>query len=111
MLSESQKQKLMSNWGERSDSLHCNAEVRLYFPNHSWECYLVALDPSDDNTCLCIEYFRKNIPIVLIRNLEEINGLYGQDGEPPLNDPEFRPIQAEQLLRKLQGVFNDGYRN
>jgi hypothetical protein len=109
MLTTNQIDKLTANWGDKADALNCKAEVRIYdtstFPG--WECYVYAMNPDDNNTVKCIvKPFRQSKGSIEEWKISEIELLYNSLGEPPEIDKEFRPIDIQQLIKKI-GMRND----
>jgi hypothetical protein len=103
MLTHDQQEKLIANWGEPADSLHCNAIVRFYDPRSEWFCYIYAMDPWDMDTILClIKGFNFGIEIWKLSHLSKlINDL----GDPPRIDEDFRPKKVTTLLKQYKEVI------
>ncbi len=102
MLSNKQKEKLIANWGEKADSLHCFAEVRVYDPLSSWECYIFALNPEDNDEVQCIVKVSKAQEATVEKwYLTNIKCLFNEYGEGVDIDDEYRPRRADYLLNKL----------
>lgn len=99
MLTETLKNKLKANWGERADCLACNAEVRIFDPLSAWECYLYAMNPHDEDEIACI----LNGCFVSINrwSVKELQAVYNSSGLPPIIDCDYRPLQAQELYKKL----------
>ncbi len=100
MLTEKQKDKLKSNWGEKADSLQCLAEVRIYDPCSNWQCYIYAMNPENEDEIKCIiEGF-----IVSIEEkwqMSSIENLYNSNGESVKIDEEYRPKRADEVFKNL----------
>ena len=114
MLSLNQKQleKLKANWGARAQALACYAEIRVYDPLSNWECYLLAVNPNDDNELNCIISTNKwASPNVSDWTLDELNMLYNSAGESPVIDEEYRPVWAFELFKKLGKLNYDSFRD
>lgn len=102
MLSEAQRDKLLANWGARAEALACYAEVRLFDAASSWQCYLLALNPHDEEEIICIiSTNEKASPEVTTWTLSEVFSLYNQDGEGVKIDSQYRPRRAAELFKKL----------
>ena len=102
MLSESQTEKLKANWGAKADALACYAEVRLFDPCSAWQCFILAMNPQDEDEIHCIiQTSPRDIPEICIWNREELSMLFNIHGEPVQIDTDYRPMQASQLLKKL----------
>jgi len=102
MLNNNQIERLTSNWGDKSDSMDCFAEVRVYDPLSSWECYIYALNPEDNDEIECIVKVSRNQKATVERwYLSAIKCLFNQHGERVEIDYEYRPRKADELLRIL----------
>lgn len=102
MLSPTDKQNLLQNWGDKAEALACKAEVRVYDPSSSWECYLIALNPDDENTVKCLIRPHKNAETVYEEwTLENIKSLFNENGESVIVDDEYMPQGAAQLFKNL----------
>jgi hypothetical protein len=100
MLSQHQKQKLMSNWGYPADTMTCKAEVRVYDPASRWECYIYALNPHDQQEICCII---NGFYVEICRySIQELYTLYNQHGEPVQVDYEYVPREAAEIYRMLK---------
>ncbi len=103
MLSNKQIEKLKANWGEKADSVFCMAEIRLYDPLSLWECYLLSLNPDDEDEVVCIVKIGRNCsPSVETWSLKNIRGLFNQNGEGVLVDEEYRPRFSTELIKQLK---------
>jgi len=99
MLSDKQKEKLMENWGEKAECLTCNAEVRVYDPLSSWECYIYAMNPENNDEILCLI---SGFYVELCGwYMTELESCYNMIGEPPQLDSEYRPRQVSSLLKLI----------
>lgn len=104
MIQNQVKQKLMRNWGEQANSLNCFAEVRVYDPLSSWECYIYAMNPDNENEIQCLISGGRNIePITTEWTMYEISMLYNSHGEGVEIDEEYRPRVVSEILKKLEG--------
>lgn len=99
MLNPHQKQKLMKSWGEKADSMACLAEVRVFDPLSSWECYIYAINPDDEDEISCIiNGFELEVSTWSMKSLE---ASFNEHGEHPIIDKEYRPRQAVDLFKIL----------
>lgn len=95
-------ERLKRSWGSIAESMQCYAELRYYDPVSTWECYVYAVDPSDEDTCLCIIKVHKNDHAVLDEwSLNAIRALYNEQGEGVCLDMEYRPMRACELFKRL----------
>jgi len=90
--------ELLNNW-DTAESLNCNAILRYYDPNSYWQCFILAVNPQDEDEMYCI------IASVEVDSqvwrFSEMNRLFNSDGESPSLDLTFRPIRADVLLKQL----------
>ncbi len=99
MLSNQQKDKLKSSWGDKATSMSCMAEVRIYDPLSAWECYIYAMNPEDEDEISCII---NGFTIEAIEwRLNELYERYNVEGEPVQLDQEYRPRRAAELFKIL----------
>jgi hypothetical protein len=97
-----QKQKLMKNW-ESVDSLRCNAEIRLYDPISSFQCYIVGMYEDDEDQIYCIMQTNKCAPaIATLYTMYQLDEMYNEHGEGLEIDTEYRPRQAQEILTQLR---------
>ena len=102
MLNAKQKQALLKNWGEKADALECLAEVRFYDPTSTWECYIYALNPQDEDECDCIVKVSHQQRATIERwFLSNIALVFNRDGESVQIDEDYRPRVASEILKKL----------
>ncbi len=106
MINSKQKARLLSNW-EHRETLTTNAEVRIHDPNSEWQCYLIAMNPQNDDEvyAMVVGWY----PEVCMWELSSLMASYNEDGEHPIIDNTFRPCNAGDLLRKLKDNI-DGYK-
>lgn len=100
---------LKDSWGEKAEAMQCYAEWRFYDPTSAWECYVYAVNPEDEDTCMCI--IRVNTPFsgeIVEWSLNAIRSLYNEQGEGVVLDHDFRRIRACELFKKLNEGKN-GY--
>ena len=87
-------ENLLSNW-EKSD-LTCTAELRYYDPKSKWECFIYAINPSDEDEMKC---FITGIESTIEEwRFSEMAKLYNQEGESPILDINFRPRKLATIL-------------
>ncbi len=99
VLSHNQRTKLLANWGEKSSSMACMAEVRIYDPCSSWECYVYAMNPEDeDQICCLIKGF--SVEVAEWR-LSELANRFNSEGEFVQMDYEYQPRLASELFKIL----------
>lgn len=108
MLTDKQVLKLLTRWGEKAETLSCLAEVRVYDPLSSWQCYILALNPNDADMIYCIISGGKNIkPEACEWSLYELCMLYNSEGESPIVDHEYKPKLAAEIFKQLnQGKYD-----
>lgn len=101
MLSESEKNRLKSNWGERAEALACNAEIKLFDPLSSWECYFLAIDPMDEDNAKVIIVDEDRQVLVTDASVQDLFGKWNGQGEFMEIDPQFVPRTASSLFKVL----------
>lgn len=102
-------QKLRESWGDKAEAMQCYAELRLYDPSSSWVCYVYAVNPDDDDECMCIvKVSRHNEATIERWYLTNIFSLFNQAGEGVEIDREYRPQRAAEIFKKLNEE-KDGY--
>ena len=112
MLSHKQKEKLKASWGEKASCMACMAEVRVYDPLSTWECYIYALNSEDEDGIECIIRLSDKQPASLETwRLSELFLTYNVAGENVIIDHEYRPRNTEELFRVLNKGFYDFSRN
>ena len=106
MITTEQSKKLKANWGVKADSMACLAELRVYDPLSSWQCYIFAQNPENDNEIMCLISGGKNLePMVTEWTLHELSLLYNAHGEGVQIDQEYRPRRAAELFKILNKGF------
>lgn len=99
MLSNLQKEKLKTNWGEKATSMACLAEVRVYDPLSSWQCYIYAINPDDEDQIACLI---KGFTLEACEwRLSELCSRFNAEGESLQLDVEYRPRRVSELFKKL----------
>lgn len=93
------KENLLNNWGERAESMACFAECRYYDDQTDWSCYLLALNPQDEDEILCIV---DGHGVELIRwSLKEVCSKYNCVGEYVTFDKHYIRQRSAELFKKL----------
>ncbi len=92
--------KLKNNWGDKANSMDCMVEVRVYDPLSSWECYIFAMNPDNEDEISCIikGFF---VEIVEAWSVKEIMSRFNSEGESLQIDYEYRPRKAAELFKTL----------
>lgn len=106
MINKSTIARLMANWGDRADAMACNAEIRLYDSSSDWCAYIFAMNPEDPDQVVCI--FNGFDVGVETASMDHLLGLFNPNGDFPLIDRDFRPMDAQILLKKLTERKNHG---
>lgn len=102
MINHNQKQKLIQNWGDKAESMSCHAEVRVYDPISSWECYLYAMNPENEDEIMCLTKTSKGDEAVTeYSSINWIQGLFNEHGEGVEVDTEYRPRRTAELFKQL----------
>lgn len=104
MLSEKIQQKLQKNWGEKSDSLQCNVECRIYDPSSKWEWFLYAQNPNDPDE-ICYISHECVLDIITMGSLMALQTLFNRHGEFMELDREFKPRNAASLWQHLRNRY------
>ncbi len=108
MISDKQKLKLMTFWGDQAESMACMAEVRVYDPLSDWQCYIYAVNPNNDDEIMCLICVGKGaLPMPTHWTLSELKRLYNSQGEGVEVDREYRPRRVDEIYKKLSetGVY------
>lgn len=92
---------LMTQWGEKANSLSCDILVKYIDPLGDWACYIYALDPTDQDTIRCIVVDHDDFEVIYW-SLEELYKTYNREGDFPIIDEEFRPWNAQKFLKRLE---------
>lgn len=100
MITEKQKQQLRDNWGDLADSLHCKAILRIYDDHSTWQCYVLAMNPQDDDIVKCV-IFGFTIMVDDCR-LSEIFAMYNENGDHPRIDYDFVPRNISTIMRTYE---------
>lgn len=101
MISQKVKDILKKNWGEKSKTLNCFAEVKLIDPLSSWRCYIFAMDESEE-LVQCLLYSNAIGVDIHTMCVYDIHLMYNEDGESPVIDKEFRRTRVTELLKRLR---------
>lgn len=103
MLSHSQKEVLKANWGERATCMACFAEVKFIDELSGWSCYILAINPDNEDEIACIV---KGFDVELCTwSLKELYHSYNVEGESPCIDHEYRRVRASELFKRLSYDF------
>jgi hypothetical protein len=104
-ISYQQKQKLMKNW-DNAHGLQCNAELRVYDPISSFQCYIIGMYDEDEDTIYCIIQTNKcDNPKTTLYTISQLEEMYNEHGEGLEVDIEYRPRQASEILTQLTTDF------
>lgn len=106
MITDSQRERLKKNWGEKSIAMACSAEVRMFDPLSKWECFIYAINPDDEDEISCI--INGFTVEVCDWRLSELNKEFNAYGESPVADKEYRPKQASELFKELSDSYRKG---
>ena len=87
-------EQLLLNW-DRKDLL-CRAELRYFDPKSKWECFIYAINPSDEDEMKC--FITGEESTIEEWKFSEMAKLYNQDGESPIIDLNFRPRSLATIL-------------
>lgn len=102
MINNKHKERLKINWGEKADSMACMAEVRIYDPLSTWQCYIYALNPEDEDEVYCLVKVGDQQKATVERwYLTNIYNLFNYHGEKVKVDQEYRPRRVDHVLKKL----------
>jgi hypothetical protein len=101
MIPSDTKERLLANWLV-ADSMACYAECKIYDPLSRWACYILAINPLNEDEILCI--FTGLGVTIETYSMSSIRHMYNTQGEPPQLDKEYRRMWASELFKKL----NDG---
>lgn len=102
MLTEKLKERLMANWGDRADCLACNAEARIYDDNSSWECYLLAINPENEDEGIGIIVYGNKISQDDTIFMPFLWERFNSQGEFMQWDESFVPRNAYELIKTLK---------
>lgn len=103
MLTHNQIEKLKANWGDKADSFDCKAEVRVYDPLSSWECYIYAMNPREEDEIMCVI---KAFHVQVINwKISDMLNCFNAEGEGAIVDIEFHPREIKQIYKKLKGIY------
>lgn len=77
----------------------CYAEARFYDPCSTWQCYLLAMNPQDQDEIVCI---LDGFDVELCNySLKELFTKYNVEGECVMCDTEYKPRIAAQIFKTL----------
>ena len=101
MISQTEINNLIANWGDSmGEMIQKNAMIRIFDHLSKWECFLIAINPEDQDEVFCL--LNGFHPELDIWRLTEIFECYNKDGDHPRIDDRFVPINARQLLQNLK---------
>ena len=104
-LSKQHTDHLIENWSDVMYCLACYATLRVYDTQGPWQCFLIAINPQDQDEVFCIISYGKLQADVETCRLSELGQMYNSHGEPLQIDYEYRPKLAYQILRQLKGFY------
>lgn len=94
------KEALLSNWGDKAEAMACNAEVRVYDPASEWACYILALNPHDEDEIACII---NGFNVEFCHwSLQDLLATFNEHGELMQLDTIFKPVWAAELYKTLK---------
>ena len=97
-VTEKDRKHLLANWPLR-ESADCWAEVRLFDGQSGYECYLLAMNPEDEDEVYCI--LKGCSTEWTDWRLSEISRLYTASGTPLSTDRQYRPRRAYEIYKQL----------
>lgn len=101
VIPQSIKERLLLNW-ENATSMACYAECKIHDPQSNWACYILAMNPFNEDEIVCI---LRGFGVTFENySMSSIKEMYNSFGETPVMDLEYRRIWASELFKKL----NDG---
>lgn len=75
----------------------------------SWQCYILAVNPNDEDDIYCIISPDKNMePEVCVWSRYVMSMLYNAVGEEVKQDTEYRPRIASEIYKQLKGAYDSG---
>ena len=96
------KERLFKNWGVMAETFQCNAEVRLYDALSCWECYLLAINPENEDEAFIFSIDEMRHLEIGIDSLSHILSTWNSEGEFMEIDGTFVPRKANALLEILK---------
>lgn len=100
MFTEKQKEKLKSNWGDKAECLECEALHKFIIHSGRWECYLLGMNPENEDEIYCI-WNGYNLSAEK-GFLNFIMNIYDERGDNPILDKSFRPRKASEIFKNLR---------
>jgi hypothetical protein len=77
----------------------CFAEVKFTDELSDWACYILAINPDNEDEIACIV---KGFDVELCNwSLKELYNSYNEEGEAPCIDLEYRRVRASELFKRL----------
>jgi hypothetical protein len=99
MLNEDIIATLKANWGDKATCMACFAEVKFMDELSGWSCYILAMNPDNEDEIACIV---KGFDVELCTwSLKELYCSYNVEGESPCIDHEYRRVRASELFKRL----------
>jgi len=93
------KKQLLRNWGEAAEALNCFCPIKYIDKASHWECFVYALNPSDEDEILCI------INAMSVEStkwsLKELLSCYNAEGDYVVIDDEYIPVHLTNILKRL----------
>lgn len=90
---------MRAQWGARALGLHCMAVLRFYDTKSRWCCYVLSINPEDNDEMVCI--VRGESVEIIEWKFSEMNEMFNADGDGVFLDLEFRPCNASIVYKKL----------
>ena len=91
---------LKVNWGIKADCMQCYAEIKYIDSMSHWACYILAINPDNEDEITCI---LDNDTLELCQwSLNAIGECYNALGEHPYQDLEYRRVWASELFKRLR---------
>lgn len=100
MVTEDRKNRLKSSWGDKAESMNCYVEVRVFDPRSSWECYIYAMNPEDEDEICCI--IKGFFVEVSAWKMSELANRFNSEGDNLQIDYSYNPRKAVEELKRLK---------
>jgi hypothetical protein len=103
LLDDKTIEKLKAAWKDNEEPWQAYCLVKLYDPLSHWQCYLLAIDPLDEEWAYGLlvneegDFWGMNLI-----DLPSALASYNREGELMEIDNAFRPIQALELFKILK---------
>lgn len=93
------KNSLLQNWGSKAEAMACFAEVRIFDPASLWACYILAMNPEDEDEIVCII---DGFTVEFCHwSLKELCSKFNDEGQYVMFDTEYKPMRAAELFKTL----------